>query len=90
MKALQVEGETISYIPPGATEARYYAQVGVLSKVVGSKQKRTRLRRCATAGDSILLLLLRSSPVWCRRAVNQAHHCISLLISLLAYGRPRF
>ena len=50
MKALQVEGETISYIPPGTTEARYYAQVGVLSKVVGSKQKRTRLRRCATAG----------------------------------------
>jgi hypothetical protein len=31
----------MSYIPPGTTEARYYAHVGVLFKVVGSKQKRT-------------------------------------------------
>jgi hypothetical protein len=43
----------MSYIPPGTTEARYYAHVGALSKVVGSKrskQKRTRLRHCETAG----------------------------------------
>ena len=36
----------MSYIPPGTSEARYYAQVSVLSKVVGSKQKRTRVRHC--------------------------------------------
>jgi len=44
-RALQVKRETMSYIPPGTMEARYYAQVGVLSKVVRSKrskQKRTR------------------------------------------------
>jgi len=46
----------MSFIPPGTTEARYYAQVGVLSKIEGSKgskgskQKRTRLRHSETAG----------------------------------------
>ncbi len=37
----------MSYIPPGTMEARYYAQVGVLSKVVRSK--RSKQKRKGTA-----------------------------------------
>ena len=42
----------MSYISPGTMEARYYAQVGVLSKVVRSKAGVPLLAEAAFAGGT--------------------------------------